>query len=99
MRGLFVTLLFMTSFDNTDNSTYHRYSHELQALYAELVECGSDATRGTIVGTAINVKINEAMRDWDLGRTDLHALATLVNLCENRECPPEAAPEIQYLPN
>lgn len=86
------------SFNNTDNSAYHRYSNELQALYAEIIDCRDDREEVELVKVRIMEKVIEAMLDWDLGRSDLHALGRLLNLCENRECPPDVAPEIQYLP-
>lgn len=88
----------MVSFDNTDNSVYHQYSRELQALYVESLRYGDDHEKADAVEVKITEKIIEAMLDWDLGRSDIHALGRLLNLCENRECPPDSAPEMQYLP-
>lgn len=89
----------MVSFDNTDTSAYHKYSHELQALYKEMYDCEHGYEDADSIHQGIKEKVIEAILDWKLGRSDLHALGRLLNLCENRDCPPDPAPEIQYLPD
>lgn len=91
----------MPSFDNTDNSLYHQYSHELQELFAEVLPLRFDPSaweEREAVEKRIGDKIIEAMLDWNLGRSDVHALGRLLNLCKGQECPPDPDPEIQYLP-
>lgn len=89
----------MPSFDNTDSSLYHKYSHELQELFVEMLRLDPSASEDRdAVEQKIEDKIIEAMLDWDLGRSDIHALGRLLNLCRNRECPPDPEPENQYHP-
>jgi hypothetical protein len=90
----------MVSFNNIDDSAYHRYSGEIQALYVEIQDCerSLDDEKADSIRHGVKEKIIDALLDWNLGRSDLHALGRLLNLCENREPPPEDEPEIQYLP-